>query len=171
MSSLKEVREKIRLKESEASSVAEELNSLRAAERDLERLSDQEHFDEPVPGDFWHEMYTPFFIVLAAEDGLVTICEKTKTVYEEPEKAMVLRSYESPDDPEVKEYFSRPRKDIGYTFDVSETRTVSRGEFEKMLKCYSGALADELAYRCMPGRCTALVSMWRAGLDGGTSID
>lgn len=168
---LKEVRDRIRRKQSEADLIHAEIQSLRGLERDLEASSDEDHFNDPVPGDFWHEMYVPFFIVLSVEDGFVTICDKTKAVYEEPDKAMVLRSYENPDDPDVKEYFSRSRKDIGYTFDVSETRTVSRIEFEKMLKCYSGSLKDELTYRCIPGRAKEFVPLWRAGLDGTVSAD
>lgn len=166
--SLAEVREKIRRKESEAASAHSEIASLRNLERELEARSDEDHFERPQSGDFWHEMYVPFFIVLAVEDGFVTICEKTKTVYEEPDQTMVMRSYENPDDPEVKEYFSRPRKDIGYTFDVGETRTVPRIEFEKMLKCYTGSLKDELTYRCIPGRAKELVTLWRAEVDKKT---
>lgn len=157
--SLAELLETIRRKESEASTLDEELSRLNAMRRELEDDLDEQHFVSPEPGDFWHEMYAPFFIVLAVDDGSVTICEKTKAVYEEPDQAMVLRSYDNPDDPEVKEYFSRPRKDIGYTFDVSETRTVSRQEFEKMLKCYS-FMPDKLTYKCIPGRADKLVEIW-----------
>jgi hypothetical protein len=157
---LKDINAEISRKEEEMRRLGEEVNELRNKRMELEDDVDELHFVSPEPGDFWHEMFTPFFIVLAVEDDGVTICEKTKTVYEEPDKRMVLKSYENPDDPEVKEYFSRPRKDIGYTFDVSETRTVSRSEFEKMLKCYSFK-PDELTYKCIPGRCKELVKIWK----------
>jgi len=157
---LKEISAEIGRKEDEMRRLGEEVNELRNRRHRLEEDMDEQHFVSPEPGDFWHEMYTPFFIVLAVEDESITICEKTKTVYEEPDQTMLLKSYESPDDPEVKEYFSRPRKDIGYTFDVGETRTVSRQEFDKMLKCYSFK-PDQLTYKCIPGRAKEFVKIWK----------
>lgn len=160
MNDLKEISAEIARREKEIDHLGTELNDLRRRMHKLEDDMDERHFVSPEPGDFWHEMYTPFFIVLAVEDDSITICEKTKAVYEEPDKDMVLRSYESPDDPEVKEYFSRPRKDIGYTFDITETRTVSRQEFDKMLKCYSFD-PNELTYKCIPGRAKEFVKIWK----------
>lgn len=157
---LKETIAEIGRKEEEIRRLGTEVNDLRNRRQRLEEDMDEQHFVSPEPGDFWHEMFTPFFIVLAVENGSVTICEKTKAVYEEPDQNMLLKSYENPDDPEVKEYFSRPRKDIGYTFDVGETRTVSRQEFEKMLKCYSFK-PDQLTYKCIPGRAKEFVRIWK----------
>jgi len=158
---LKNINAEIGRKEEEMRRLGEEVNELRNKRLKLEEDVDELHFVSPEPGDFWHEMFTPFFIVLAVEDdGSVTICEKTKTVYEDPDQNMVLKSYENPEDPEVKEYFSRPRKDIGYTFDISETRVVSRPEFEKMLKCYS-FMPEKLTYKCIPGRCKEIVKIWK----------
>jgi hypothetical protein len=157
---LKDISVEIGRKEEEMRRLGEEVNDLRSRRQRLEDDMDEQHFVSPEPGDFWHEMFTPFFIVLAVENGSVTICEKTKAVYEEPDQNMLLESYENPDDPEVKEYFSRPRKDIGYTFDVGETRTVSRQEFEKMLKCYSFK-PDQLTYKCIPGRAKEFVRIWK----------
>jgi len=157
---LKEINSEIARREKEIDRLGTEVNDLRSRRQRLENDMDERHFVSPEPGDFWHEMYTPFFIVLAVEDDSITICEKTKAVYEEPDQAMLFRSYESPDDPEVKEYFSRPRKDIGYTFDVGETRTVSRQEFDNMLKCYSFK-PDQLTYKCIPGRAKEFVKIWK----------
>lgn len=154
-----EISEEIGRKEELMHRLGQEINELRSKKQKLEESLDEKHFESPIPGDFWHEMYTPFFIVLAVEDGFVTICEKTKAVYEEPDQTMVLRSYENPDDPEVKEYFSKPKVEIGYTFDINETRSVSRSEFNKMLKCYS-SMPDKLTYRCIPGRATKFVEIW-----------
>ena len=157
---LKEINSEIGRMEKEIDRLGTEVNDLRSRRRKLEDDMDEQHFVSPEPGDFWHEMYTPFFIVLAVDEDSITICEKTKAVYEDPDKRMVLKSYENPDDPEVKEYFSRPRKDIGYTFDISETRAVSRQEFDKMLKCYSFD-PDQLTYKCIPGRAKEFVRIWR----------
>lgn len=157
---LKDISAEIGRKEEEMRRLREEVKELNKKRMKLEDDLDELHFVSPEPGDFWHEMFTPFFIVLAVEDGSVTICEKTKAVYEEPDQNMVLKSYENPEDPEVKEYFSRPRKDIGYTFDVSETRTVSRSEFKKMLKCYSFK-PEQLTYKCIPGRAKEFVKIWK----------
>lgn len=156
---MKEINAEIGRREEEMRRLGEEVNQLRKSRQRIEEDLDEQHFASPEPGDFWHEMYTPFFIVLAVEDDSITICEKTKAVYEEPDQAMLLKSYENPDDPEVKEYFSRPRKDIGYTFDITETRAVSRQEFNKMLKCYSFD-PDQLTYKCIPGRAKEFVRIW-----------
>lgn len=160
---IKEISDEIGRKEELVRQLGQEINALRNERQRLEESLDEEHFETPVPGDFWHEMYTPFFIVLAVDDEFVTICEKTKPVYEEPDQAMVLRSYEKPDDPEVKEYFSKPRQEIGYTFDINEARSVSRSEFNKMLKCYS-FMPDKLTYKCIPGKAAKFVEIWKTGL-------
>lgn len=157
---LNEVISEIFRKEDELNRLSTEINELKKKRRKLEDEMDEQHFVSPEPGDFWHEMYSPVFIVLAVEDGSVTICEKTKAVYEELDQTMVMRSYENPEDPAVKKYFSRPRKNVGYTFDVNETKTVSRSEFEKMLKCYS-SMPDNLTYRCIPGRAKEFVKIWK----------
>lgn len=35
------------------------------------------HIENPMPGDYWHEMFAPYHVVLAADDTYVTICDKT----------------------------------------------------------------------------------------------
>lgn len=145
--------------------IGEELKRLRSLRHELRERSDEEHFLRPVPGDFWHEMYSPVLIVLAVEDDFVTVCEKTKAVYETPDQAMVLKSYENPDDPEVRKYFARPRIETGYTFDLEAARRVSRPDFESMLKCYGGDMKDRLTYRCIPGRAAKFAELWLASVD------
>lgn len=157
---LEEVRRAIGEKETLIRAIGEELNRLRSLRNKLEEKSDEDHFLRPIPGDFWHDMFSPVLIVLAVEDEGVAICDKTKAVYEPPDQAMVMRSYENPDDPEVREYFSRPRKDIGYTFDLDAARVVSRTEFDSMLKCYGGSMKDALTYRCTPGRAREFADLW-----------
>lgn len=157
---LEEVRDEIIRKEREIRSLEEEIGILRGIRNDLERESDEDHFRNPQPGDFWHEMYTPHFMVLGVVEDGVVLCDKTLPVYEDPDQEMVMRSYENPDDPAVKEYFSRRREEIGYTFDLDAAKTVSRADFKSLLKCYSGSLKDKLTYRCIPGRCIGLVAEW-----------
>lgn len=150
MRTLEEIRSNISEKEKEAKSIQEELQTLRRTKQDLEDIEQEEFFQNPKPGDFWHDCFSPVFIVLEASEDSLTICDKTKTVYEEPDSAMVLKSYENPDDPEVKAYFAKPRRDIGYTFDLDRAKEISRAEFDGMLKCYS-SMPDELTYRCIRG--------------------
>lgn len=169
--SLEELRERIRRKESEIFAAGEELNDLRSLAVRLERESNERHFISPRPGDFWHDCLSPVLIVLEVADGHVVICDETEPVYETIDEAMVLRSYEDPCDPDVKEYFSRPRKEIGYTFDLRRARRVSRFEFDGLLKCYSGSMKDRLTYRCMPGRADKFVEMWRSGVDDFATLD
>lgn len=47
---------------------------------DEQKKLNQEHFDFPRPGDFWQEMFCPYFIVLGIEDDLFWICDERKEV-------------------------------------------------------------------------------------------
>lgn len=162
MPTLEEIEGQIREKEASLDAIGQSLNELRSVREKLREKMDEDHFENPRPGDFWHECFSPVFIVLeVCEDG-VFICEKTKAVYEPPDQQMVMRSYANPEDPEVKRYFAQPRRETGYTFDLKATRKVSVGEFRGMLKCYGNhpQLKDKLAYRCIPGNANGFLPFW-----------
>lgn len=150
MGGLEEVRTLIKEKSSTVETLNSEIQELKRVRRELEELEQEAHFLKPQPGDFWHDCFSPVLIVLEASEDSVTVCDKTKTVYEEPDPAMVLKSYENPDSPEVKAYFAKPRRDIGYTFDLDRAKEMPRAEFDGMLKCYS-SMPDKLTYRCVRG--------------------
>lgn len=41
----------------------------------------EESFNNPQPGDYWNEMFVPYFIVLEClDDGTFVICDKQKSV-------------------------------------------------------------------------------------------
>lgn len=70
------------------------------AQQELNR----KHVDSPMVGDMWHEMFSPYHIVLAVTDSHVIICEKTKPV------------------------------DTGrYTFDLTDTKTVTLDEHKEIV--------------------------------------
>lgn len=164
MRSLEEVRSLIKEKSSTVETLNSEMQELNRARRELEKLEQEAHFLKPEPGDFWHDCFSPVLIVLEASEDSVVICDKTKSVYEEPDPDMVLKSYEKPYDPEVKAYFAKPRREIGYAFDVEQSRRVSRSDFDSMLKCYS-SMPDKLTYRCVPGGARRFVDVWRGLTD------
>ena len=35
---------------------------------------------DPQPGDYWHEMFSPYFVVIEREGDKVLICDKRKTM-------------------------------------------------------------------------------------------
>lgn len=162
VASLDKVRELIKEKSSTVEALNSEIQELKKVRGELEKLEQEAHFLKPEPGDFWHDCFSPVLIVLESSEESVTICDRTKTVYEEPDPAMVLKSYENPDDPEVRKYFAKPRKETGYAFDVKLARVVSRSEFDSMLKCYGGDMKDNLTYRCVPRSAERFVELWRA---------
>ena len=41
---------------------------------------DAEHADDPQPGDYWEEMFCGICVVLAVDDGAVTLCRTKKDV-------------------------------------------------------------------------------------------
>lgn len=145
-----EISAKIGDMQREIKALQEEVCALKKARTDLEEIEQEEFFQNPRPGDFWHDCFSPVLVVLEVAGGHVVIADRTLPVYEEADPAMVLKSYERPDDPEVKSYFARPRKEIGYTFDLDRAKEISRAEFDATLKCYS-SMPDELTYRCVRG--------------------
>lgn len=63
-----------------------------------------EHRANPEPGDYWHECFVPYFVVLAVGARDVLVCRKTKEV------------------------------DSGHwTWDLGHTVTLSRERFEKAI--------------------------------------
>lgn len=163
MKTLEEVRARIGERESEAEEIQKELQALKKTRQELEAVEQEEFFQNPRPGDFWHDCFSPVLLVLEVCGDHIVVADKTMTLYEQAEPAMVLKSYETPDDPEVKRYFAKPRKEVGYTFDLDRAKKVSREEFRKDLKCYS-SMPDELTYRCVRGGRPSmeLVGLWAA---------
>lgn len=163
MRTLEEIRQSISEKESELETLRSEIQSLREARSRLEEQEQQEFFRRPEPGDFWHDCYSPVLVVLGVGEGGVVVSEKTLPVYEDADSAMILKSYATPNDPEVKAYFAKPRKLVGYTFDLESARTVSKDEFKSLLKCY-GSMPEELTYRCIRGGRPSVELVRRWGL-------
>ena len=64
----------------------------------------KQHTDNPQVGDFWHEMFSPYHVVLAVTDTHVIICDKTV-----------------------------PAGSNHYTFDLTETKTVTLEEHKNIV--------------------------------------
>lgn len=47
---------------------------------DAHRQMNEKHINDPMPGDYWHEMFTGICVVLAVDENNVTICRKKKDV-------------------------------------------------------------------------------------------
>ena len=90
------------------------------------------HADKPQVGDFWHEMFAPYHIVLAVTDTHVIICNKTKSVDADH-----------------------------YTFDLSETKTVTLEE-HKNIVTYSTMRDKFVADVTPKSRMMPLIEEWRA---------
>lgn len=156
------IKEAIERKRELISLLEKEVRELEVLKIEQEKQIDEDHFKNPEPGDFWHDLFSPVLIVLEVLKDEIIVCDKTVDVYEPPREDMVLRSYESPEDPEVKRYFSLPRKCTGYTFDLEQARTISKSEFSSILKAYKEPIEDRLTYRCTPGRAKEFAEMWIA---------
>jgi hypothetical protein len=92
----------------------------------------QSHVDNPQVGDLWHEMFSPYHIVLAVTDTDVIICEKTK-----------------------------PTDDYHYTFDLSEIKTVTLEE-HKNIVTYSSMRDKFVADVVPKCKMMPLIEEWRA---------
>ena len=68
------------------------------------QVLNQKHIENPQPGDFWHEMFAPYHVVLAVTDSHVIICDKKVSV-----------------------------DSHHYTFDMSETKTISHLEHRDLV--------------------------------------
>jgi hypothetical protein len=161
MMTLRQLEDAIKRKENLIELLQVEICELTAKLKKSKDSDDEHHFRFPAPGDFWHDCYSPVLIVLESTDDGVVICDETMPVFEEPDQEMVLKSYQNFDDPEVKKYFSKTRKETGYTFDLDRARCVSKKEFDRMIKCYENPeLQDKTTYRCIPGKAKEFVEIW-----------
>ena len=96
------------------------------------QIKNKKHVDQPQVGDFWHEMFSPYHIVLAVTDTHVIICEKTK-----------------------------PTDNYHYTFDLSETKTVTLEE-HKNIVTYT-TMRDKFVADVVPNcKMMPLIEEWRA---------
>lgn len=82
-------------------------------------LLNRAHVEYPQPGDYWHEMFCPYFVILEVVDDHVVICEKTK------------------------------QHSDSWSFDLSECKVISRVELEKQVKysTMDKFVADVVPYR------------------------
>ncbi len=71
---------------------------------DREQALNAQHLECPRPGDYWHEMFMPICVVLSASDDCICLCSKTTSV-----------------------------EGNRWTWDLTETRTLSKKEFSKWL--------------------------------------
>ena len=44
------------------------------------KIQNQEALDKPQPGDYWHEMFSPYFIILKVIGNKLIICDTRKDV-------------------------------------------------------------------------------------------
>lgn len=95
------------------------------------QLLNKKHIEDPQPGDFWHEMFSPYHVVLAVADNHVIICEKTK-----------------------------PTDAHHYTFDLSETKTISHQEHRDLVTYKS--MRDKFVADVVPNsKLMPMVKEWR----------
>lgn len=91
----------------------------------------KKHIEDPQPGDFWHEMFSPYHVVLAVADNHVIICDKTK-----------------------------PTDWHHYTFDLSETKTISHQEHRDLVTYKS--MRDKFVADVVPNsKLMPMVKEWR----------
>lgn len=80
----------------------------------------QAAFDNPQPGDHWHERFVPYFLVLdCLEDGTFIICDQCKEV----DKNLLAWELEKAEQVD-KSYFNRVKYDSieGFVADVSTVK-------------------------------------------------
>jgi len=46
--------------------------------REYDRLVNEKHISDPQPGDYWQEMFCPYFVVIRRLGDLVIICDQKK---------------------------------------------------------------------------------------------
>jgi hypothetical protein len=97
-----------------------------------ERLNRQ-HAENPAPGDFWHEMYCPCWVVLRVSDGSVTVCEKTRST-----------------------------DDKHWTWDISVSLTMAKTEFTDRLRYNPAPMTDKYWCDVMPERDKVFADAWEA---------
>jgi hypothetical protein len=74
---IENLKNQIALKESEIEKLSDDIQNFRDLRRYYENDIKNLHFKNPKPGDFWHEMFSPVFIVLDVDVKGITICENT----------------------------------------------------------------------------------------------
>lgn len=88
------------------------------------------HIENPQPGDYWNEMFCPYHVVLAVTDSSVIICDKKVDM------------------------------DDGWTFDLSETKTISHLEHRDLVT-YS-TMRDKFVADVVPNsKLMPMVQEWR----------
>lgn len=71
------------------------------------------HAKNPTVGDYWEEMFAPACVVIGVTKEAVSLCDKTKSV-----------------------------TDTTWTWDLSQTRQLSRDEFSRWLRYQSPEMSD-----------------------------
>lgn len=100
-------------------------------EYEEQQKKNQLHVDQPQVGDLWHEMFSPYHIVLAVTDSHVIICEKTK-----------------------------PTDLSHYTFDLTETKTLTHIEHRDLVT-YSSMRNKFVADVVPKCKMMPLIQKWR----------
>jgi hypothetical protein len=90
-----------------------------------------EHRSNPQPGDYWHEMFSPYFIVLAVDSKYVLVCRKRVPVDKDH-----------------------------WVFDVQHTVTMTRERFEKILSYNAPGMEDKVPADVVFGHMST-VEEWR----------
>lgn len=154
---LKELESKVKKIEQNIDDLYKEKESTRKEILDLKRQIGKFRYENPQPGDFWHEMFCPIFFVLDAnkEENKITICSKTMDVYE-LEQEDVLKSFEDPNNLIAKENIRKVVSN-SYTFDIEQIEVLTLEDFHERLKHYKHLLE----YSVLPGRCIELVDLWK----------
>jgi len=97
------------------------------------QIKNQKHVDTPEVGDFWHEMFVPYHIVLAVTNTHVIICDKTK-----------------------------PTDDSHYTFDLSETKTITLQEHKDLVTYKSESMRHKFVADVIPNcKMISAIKEWR----------
>ncbi len=87
------------------STPATELKTPKHYDHQVQCAINEKHVAEPQPGDYWHECFSPYHVVLAVDGDAVTICDKTLSVGKSQ-----------------------------WTFDLSVIKTVSRSELRALAR-------------------------------------
>jgi hypothetical protein len=92
----------------------------------------RKHRENPEPGDYWHEVYCPYFVVLAVSPTDVLVCQKKIDV-----------------DPNH------------WTFDIRYTTTMSMSRFRRKLSYSTPSLVDSSPADVLPGHMMWAVEDWK----------
>lgn len=100
-----------------------------------QKLITQDGYENPVAGDYWHEMFCPYFVVLrsTADDDSVIICDEKKDV------------------------------DGGWYFDLTKAKEVDWPEYREIVRFRSGY--DGFVADCESVRHYKVVTDWKDNYD------